>query len=245
MLCKKKIYVLFFAASLLLCLYAASFCRLARWQNAPVCVADIFCMITTPREYLYLIYLVFGLMQYGDCRFYLLPAYTLKAKSRRNIVKHQICHAIQGALGLAAWIAATAAAISVFVAEEAINWDQYESLYYLNTQTLRHESLGTVIVLSVVYIFFTLIVVALLFAISAWLVSSAWVGGLSFTLLYLWDTAQSYDHSMFFRRFSLQYDSWSTNMPRLTVLVVHPLVVLLLISSVYVLSKKKDLIKSC
>lgn len=232
------------AALLLLGLYTASFCRLARWQGGEICMADIFCLAATPREYLYPVYLLFGLFVYRRARFCLAPAFAVRAKSRWHIVGRQTAQAAGWGLSLTVWLGVCAAGIGAVVAQAPVNWHQYNSLYYLNTQTLRTESLVKVVAWFAVYSFCTLMVAAMLFALSAWAAGSPLWGGLCLTAFYLWDVTQPYERSAYFRRAGLSYDSWATGMVGAPLLFIQVGAVSALILVLILLSRKKDLIRS-
>lgn len=169
-------------------LYTLTLLRLAAWQQAQCCMADLLCGLTTPDTFCAALFLAFGTCVAGCLAWTLEPTFVLALQSRRRIFLCQLRRIAGAAGGTALWSLLGTAMIARAMGLPAINWQQYESYYFLVNGQLGFQPLWRVALLCALCLFGQLVLLGLALLFSLWSCKTSWPG---LTVWILWYLAQA------------------------------------------------------
>ena len=229
------------AGALLFCLTSCclSFIRMCEFCGTQPCAADIFCTAAENSLLMLAALLLAANWMLELCRPDMRAAVVLRCRSRRRLFFRQA-----GRIGTAAasvtivWFGITA----LFAAgmEPRVNWDQYNSAFYWNTQQLRHESIGHVMLLFVVNVFFTCWTSGLLALAGLWIFRRRWMALLPPAVLMALGAGREQQLWLYYDRFSLAQEQWTIYVRPEQILAGQAVVLAVLLAAGGLLCEKKD-----
>lgn len=240
----KKYYIgALLVTSVSMMLYVKSFLKLTKWYTVQVSVADFLCLITTPREYMYPIYLIFGILQYLECSWYSQGKNAVLLNNRKNILCHELKSIILNAIFVTGWIGLNCICLSLKITFTPINWNEYDSWYFFSTGKICYELFSTVIVRTGTYLFCTLVVSGLIWVSFSWSTKFYWIGGSIFNFVYIMDIVLPYQYSIYYRKLSLQYGMFDFNIPTSIFIKIHCTIIVGVIMIIVLFFQRKDLLR--